>query len=839
MPPASDNRFVGWHGPRPCGTILLTLHFAAAYNLWGLHTIFRKGRALIPRNALLVAAMAGLAAMLAVPQPALAAQKAAPAPAKAPAPAPAPAPAEAPAPAPAAEPAAGVTDDQVQRAIEKAKEWLIGMSQNGKWPQYEEHYAGGTTCMALYTLAYIGEGPNRPVITAALDNVLTAASNSAYVHSMRIMALATLQNKLTGTKRDTVRQAMTADVQWLVNNQHKDGGWDYFDNKASDRIDFSNTQMAILALWNAVLAGIEIPPTVWQRTQALYYKKQQQDGSWNYGDPTDAAGGGNTPGYGSMTAAGLATIYICADMLDLASGCPCRNGRSTSDTNELNRRIELAVDWLSKNFQVDANPRRGQWHYYWLYSVERVGIAAGYKYFGTHNWFKEGAEFLVAQQSPEGSWQRGDVADTCFATMFLFKGRAPVLYEKLQVPGSEWNAHRRDLANLTAYIEKIKEQLFHWQIVSLVAPVEELHEAPVLYITLETVVKLTPEEKQKLRAFTDTGGTILFEASCGATGVRTWFRALAKEIWPEWDIKPLGPDHPVFSEPNILKPQRPEVLGIDDGLRTCVFYAMDDISCPWQTKAIVAKEYLFKWGINLFTYATDKGKLRAKLSNLAPPKSDRYASAVKAGAKTGLTLARLKTAGDWITNRNYKGFEAIAAELIKKAAVTLTVDDGGTDATALADKDIAYMTGAKEVTLAKGQGQALKDYLAKGGFLWAEAAGGAGAFDQSFRKMAADMGWELKVFERTAPILTGAFKGATGYKLTTGVQFRRALKMLRPGRAFADLVGIYQDDKLVGVYSPFDLVFSVTPYDANGCKGYDPEDAAAMAFNIILSLTDR
>ena len=763
------------------------------------------------RRALILAITVGLLAVLAAPRPVLAQ-------------------------------GGDLTDEAVQRAIDKAKEYLIGLGQNANWPGHA-NFAGGVANMGLFTLAYIGEHPNRPVIGAAMDAAIARASDQVYVRSLRAMALAVLLNKLNGPKRDTVRVALIADTQWLVNAQGKHGGWDYKSLQNHDgRLAFSNTQMAILALWQASLVGVEIPAEVWSRAQALYYKKQQADGSWNYGDNVADWGGGNTPGYGSMTAAGLASVYICADMLDLASGCPCRSGKSGGEKTDLNRHIDQALDWLGREFRVDVNPKwekRTEYYYYWLYAAERVGIAAGYKYFGTHNWFREGAEYLISQQNADGSWKGGDVADTCFATLFLYKGRAPILYEKLQIANCEWNNHRRDIANLTSYIEKAKEQSFHWQIVSLVATVEELHDAPILYVSVETAPQFTDDEKKKLRAFTDTGGTILFEASCGAPAAKEWFTKFAKELWPEWSLKPLGPDHPVFLEPNPLAKQRPEIMGLDDGLRTCVFYAMDDISCPWQTKAIVAKEYLFKWGINLFTYATDKGKLRSKLASREPAKSERYTSAVKAGAKANLVLARLKTNGDWITNRNYKGLDKITADLAKKAAVTLRVADDGLDATALAGNDIAYMTGSKEVTLAKAQGDALKKYLAGGGFLWAEAAGGSSAFDQSFRKLAADIGLELRVLDRTAPMLTGNFKGAMGYNLTTGVQFRRALKMLRPGRAFAEMLGIYQDGKLVGLYSPFDIVFSATPYDANGCKGYEQEDAAAVATNILISVSSR
>jgi hypothetical protein len=52
-----------------------------------------------------------------------------------------------------------------------------------------------------------------------------------------------------------------------------------------------------------------------------------------------------------------------------------------------------------------------------------------------------------------------------------------------------------------------------------------------------------------------------------------------------------------------------------------------------------------------------------------------------------------------------------------------------------------------------------------------------------------------------------------------------------------DLVGIYAGDRMVGLYSPRDVLFSLTPYEACGCRGYKTEDAAAVATNIVLYLT--
>jgi len=730
----------------------------------------------------------------------------------------------------AAQPAGALTDREVVKAIEKGQKWLIGQQGgNGTWPEGKRR---GERAMAVFTLAYTGVHPNREALNRGMKALLTTPDlDTTYAVSMRCMAYAYLQRKLSGKKRDMVRKAMKLDAMWLSQAQGSHGGWNYTSLGGSGgRYDFSNTQMAILALREAALAGCEIPAAVWERAQGLYFRGQNQDGSWGYQ-------ANKTPGYGSMTAAGLASIFITMDNLHLASGCPCRGGRSQRAGAEFDRRVDATLAWLEKNFQPNTNPKKGGWKNYWLYAVERVGIAAGYKYFGEHNWFKEGAEHLVKSQKGNGSW--GNLPTTCFAILFLHKGRAPILYNKLEFDGI-WNAHRRDIANLTTYIQGRKEQMFHWQIVSLKAPVEELHDAPVLFISAESVPKFTEAHKQKLRRFTDTGGTILFEASCGNRQVRDWAREFFQEVWPEWPLKPLGPEHGSFVDPHSLH-RRPEIFGKHDGMRTFLFYAMDDISCPWQTKALAGRKYLFDWGINLFTYAMDHSPLRAKLAARFEEEEDRYPDKAIPGAKTTLKVTRVKYDDPgWLTNRNYGCWDRVKKYIQKKAGVSLTVNEQGTPLADLGDADVAYLTGPGAIPLAADQQQALKAYLAGGGFLWAEASGGNPAFAGAFRKLCLDMGFEFKRIPQTEPILNGRFDGEVkGYSLISGVEFKRSLRVDRLGRKHAELMGAYQGDKLVGVFSMFDILFSTTGYNAYQCRGYKPQDAKALAANILLYLTQR
>ena len=56
------------------------------------------------------------------------------------------------------------------------------------------------------------------------------------------------------------------------------------------------------------------------------------------------------------------------------------------------------------------------WHYYYLYGLERVGRLSARRLIGEHDWYREGAEYLVRQQQESGYWPhpaRGSLLAEC------------------------------------------------------------------------------------------------------------------------------------------------------------------------------------------------------------------------------------------------------------------------------------------------------------------------------------------------------------------------------------------------------------------------------------------
>ena len=230
-------------------------------------------------------------------------------------------------------------------------------------------------------------------------------------------------------------------------------------------------------------------------------------------------------------------------------------------------------------------------------------------------------------------------------------------------------------------------------------PQEELHDAAILYVSLGTGPKFTPAEKQKLRAFTDKGGTLLVSGTGKGPSAKLWTENLAKEVWPEWPLRGLPREHPVFNTYIPLE-TRPETWGMDDHQRTFLFCVPEDLSKSWQGREFVQKEYLFKLAINLQEYATDRAPLRSRLKE-APPDEPRYPAAVKPGPHTSPKLARLKHGGDWWVGANYGAFPELANRLKQKAGISLDVTEpraapvteGGVEAKDLKGFDAAYLTG--------------------------------------------------------------------------------------------------------------------------------------------------
>jgi len=138
------------------------------------------------------------------------------------------------------------------------------------------------------------------------------------------------------------------------------------------------------------------------------------DRGWNYG-PHHAHAATT-----SMTAAGLSSVAICLEGLDLA------------DRIGDNRAIEKGLQALGRRM-LRYGYRSAD--HYGFYGVERACVLTGVKRFNDFDWYRAGAADLLGRQKPDGSfppspggkaWRYGPAIDTAYALLFLKRATTPI-----------------------------------------------------------------------------------------------------------------------------------------------------------------------------------------------------------------------------------------------------------------------------------------------------------------------------------------------------------------------------------------------------------------------------
>jgi len=290
--------------------------------------------------------------------------------------------------------------------------------------------------LALLALHRSGLPDSDPLKAELLGSVRGRSVESTYGAALQAMTLAEIDPI---AHHDRIRLC----AQLLVDSQCPNGQWDYAVKLAVPEVpttgrirrrgegpasgDNSVTSYAVLGLHACRRAGVEIDPDVLSRARGWWLKCQNGDGGWGYNDVNDRTAADASrrtattdTSYGSATASGVASLAALSDFqADAPSGEAIRRG----------------MEWLGANFSVDRNPRKdpGFVHLHWLIGAARAGAILATDHFGSHDWYAEGADFLLQAQRPTGQWtveqgefmkaERNDVLDTCLAILFLRRSR--------------------------------------------------------------------------------------------------------------------------------------------------------------------------------------------------------------------------------------------------------------------------------------------------------------------------------------------------------------------------------------------------------------------------------
>jgi hypothetical protein len=215
------------------------------------------------------------------------------------------------------------------------------------------------------------------------------------------------------------------------------------------KTDNSNTQFAILALWAAQRYDVPMDRTLRLLVRRFQVSQNPLTGSWDY---PFAVGGTNEDKRPQMTAVGLLGLAVGHGLAAPARGAGVH--RQAKDPAILKGFVALSkhIGRPTGQWQGHAQP-----NLYYLWSLERVAVLYNLERIADKDWYRWGAEVLVANQQPAGNWQNGQywgsspVLDTCLALLFLQRANlARDLAEKLPFNPGDLNTAVTDQAKKEA-----------------------------------------------------------------------------------------------------------------------------------------------------------------------------------------------------------------------------------------------------------------------------------------------------------------------------------------------------------------------------------------------------
>ncbi len=691
--------------------------------------------------------------------------------------------------------------------------------------------AGGFTALAVLALLYAGESYQDPRLREAVAYLENLGLNGTYATGVRA--------HVWGMLPDRFRKQLELDARWLTEAfSERAGGWNYGKEPQTMRRDNSVTQYGALGLWEASKRGVTVPSRLWQLLEQRMMDMQVADGGWNYD--------GTGPTTGSMTTAGLAVLFITQDFLHaddyLALG--------KSKPRRAEQAMTLGLEWMEKNFSATENPGRDTDFYYYLYGVERVGMASGYKFFAGRDWYREGAAELIRRlckwepasadepgpgtmtmhQRIAGRSRAGGIrtVDLCFALMFLSRGRVPVAINKLECAGVSCNNRPRDVANLTNWISSNTESALNWQIVDMSTPASEWLDAPVLYFASQQALSWASDgpELAKLRDYLDLGG-LLFAVNEGkAKAFAESVEKAGAAMYPHAKWRDVEPDHWAYSMLWPVKDRRPALRALGNGVRDLIILCPgDDMPHSFQRRATDRNAH-FQTAANIYLYASEMNRPRPRLAQHAPIEL----AAANAQQRTRLVIAQYP--GNW--NPEPKAWTVFSWAMAADG-VHVDIQQAPLDAihTLEPRPDVVVVSGVEAVDFTAAQQSAIEAFVNAGGTVLFETAGGRGGFTVSAEAMAArKFAQPIRALLR-GPIVTG--EGLEGGANVSEADYR-PFSFEHFGARETSLrlraMTIAGEPRLL--FSREDISNALLDQPCWGVSGYAPKTARGLLKNILL-----
>lgn len=393
-----------------------------------------------------------------------------------------------------------------------------------------------------------------------------------------------------------------------------------------------------------------------------------------------------------------------------------------------------------------------------------------------------------------------------------------------------------------------------------------------LFINGHQELRLSDAQRNALKEYILSGGFVFISSCCGYRPFERGVRKELKRMFPNKKLEPLDPSHPVFKSyykldkfqytgKEKVEGGTPYLEGLNVGCRTAVFFSPYDFCCAWDghihgdvdpyaSDRELGMETSLQLGANMISYALGYRDLSKPLT-----RQTEYVSPKKRN-RGDFVLAQVKHEGDW--DPDPRGSAHMLQHLSKETNLQVYPKRRAVklDKSDIFKYPFLYMTGHKTFRFTDAVTEKMKSYFAKGGFLFADACCGEKKFHKAF------MHWIKKVFPKSKirkiplnhPIYTCFYdiRKVQYTELTkkSKVKFLDETGANNPGSEISPiwknnqdsiktnlyLSGVFVDNRLVCVYSPYDIGCGWEKTPCLMCQGLDSktDDSFKVATNIIV-----
>ena len=194
-----------------------------------------------------------------------------------------------------------------------------------------------------------------------------------------------------------------------------------------------------------------------------------------------------------------------------------------------------------------------------------------------------------------------------------------------------WDTAPKALPNLLQALDQTAGMSVSQSRKTIPVTLSELQRFPIVYMHGRYQFDLAPQEREALRDYVSRGAVLFADSCCGATKFDRSFRDVIADVFPENALKPIPPDHEMFTEVigrdlKQVKLRRlvpggegetmqarteltpPLLEGIEIDGRYAVIYSRYDISCALENQASLGcdgyeRDDAMKLATNIVLYA--------------------------------------------------------------------------------------------------------------------------------------------------------------------------------------------------------------------------------------------